>query len=150
MDLRFEIGHLCCEGRFQRVQAIYEFLLKGEDLAIELLHDRLERSKFLLALHFKGGSQVSDFHFESFNLKFSLGHNSSCLIFSCICRYVRRPKGRVADKSKGGRILLPEGDCGVVGLSVANGPCMITVRDLSHHLFLSCLTFDALRMWSRL
>jgi len=100
---------------WRSVEVICDFLLNGEDSAIEVIHDS---SKFLLALRFEGGFQVPDFHFVGSNLDFSLGYLGS-LIF-LICRYVGRLTGREADKSKGRRNTLSEDVRCVVGLSFTN------------------------------
>ena len=77
------------------IQAIYEILLNIEDLTVEVV---LDRSKFLPAVGFEGGFQVSDFPFEGVDLELSLGYPGSCPILFCIRRYVGRLTGRVEDK----------------------------------------------------
>ena len=125
MDLRLEIRNFCYNSRFRflafgrkRVPVICHFLLNDEDLAIEVIHDGLERSQFLRALGFDVGSQVSDF--EDVNLCLSLGYLGSCLDLFCIRRYAERLEGRAVGKSKGGRFLLSKDVWHVVGVSIAN------------------------------
>ena len=67
------------------IHVIHEFLLNGKDSTIEMI---LERSVFLLAVRFEGGSQVTRSPFEGIDLQLSLGYPGSYLSLFYIRRYV--------------------------------------------------------------
>ena len=90
------------------IQAICDFLLNDEYSAIKVI---LDCCILLLALRFKGGFQVSDFHFKGVNLNLPLGYPGSCPILLCIRRYVGRFTVQVVEVKRPHKRRTTRGGC---------------------------------------